>query len=143
MDISSLRENMFDVVGSIHEVHHELGPGLNEYCYQEGFELELTERGIPFRRELSFHPRYHGKEMNAVYKLDFLCKGNIIVECKSVQELTSVHRAQLYNYMHLTKVPCGILVNFMPSFATIERYFYDDASQSILTVNGTTVQRQR
>ena len=56
MNISKLKEHIFDVVGAIHEVHHELGPGLNEYCYQEGLEIELTERGIPFYRELSFHP---------------------------------------------------------------------------------------
>ena len=143
MNISKLKEHIFDVVGAIHEVHHELGPGLNEYCYQEGLEIELTERGIPFYRELSFHPKYHGKEMNATYKLDFLCKGDIIVECKSVMELTNAHRAQLYNYMYLTKAPCGILVNFLPSFAIIERYFYDDTSHNILTVNGTTIQRQK
>lgn len=81
--------------------------------------------------------------MNATYKLDFLCKGNVIVECKSVTELTGAHRAQLYNYMFLTKASCGILVNFMPSFATIERYFYDDTKHDIVTVNGTTIQRQR
>lgn len=37
---------MFDVVGAIHSVHKELGPGLNEYCYQEGFQMELEEQGI-------------------------------------------------------------------------------------------------
>ena len=63
--------------------------------------------------------------MDAVYRLDFLCKSDIIVECKAVTELTSIHRSQLFNYLRLTKLSCGILVNFAPHFATIERYFYD------------------
>ena len=143
MDISRLKAHIFDIIGAIHEVHRELGPGLNEFCYQEGLEIEFTERGIPFLRELSFHSQYHGKEMKAIYKLDFLCKSNIIVECKSVTDLTNIHRAQLYNYMHLTKSQCGILVNFLPPFATIERYFYDEARNSIITVNGAIIQQHR
>ena len=143
MDITSMKEHLYDVVGALHEVHRELGPGLNECCYQEGLEMELAERHISFLRELTFHPKYHGKEMNSTFRLDFLCKGDIIVECKSVPELTNIHRAQLFNYLFMTKYPCGVLVNFMPSFAVIERYFYDDDSQNLLTVSGTIIQRKR
>ena len=139
MNVEPFKKHIYDVIGALHEVHHELGPGLNENCYQEGLELELIERGIPFSREVMFRPRYHGKDMNAHFKLDFLCKGNIIVECKSVTELLPIHRAQLFNYMNITKFPCGIIVNFMPAFAVIERYFYDDIKQVITTVNGTAI----
>ncbi|MGN1242433.1 MAG: GxxExxY protein [Alloprevotella sp.] len=92
MNVSSLKEHVYDVIGAIHEVHRELGPGLNEYCYQEGLEIELTERDIPFLREPVFHPKYHGKEMESTYKLDFLCKGDIIIECKAVVDLANTHR---------------------------------------------------
>ena len=142
MDVSRLKEHVYDVIGAIHEVHRELGPGLNEYCYQEGLEIELKERDIPYIREPVFHPTYHGKEMEAAYKLDFLCKGDIIVECKSVLDLASSHRAQLFNYMNLTKFPCGILVNFQPIYATIERYFSAEDKHEILTVAGNPIFRE-
>ena len=77
--------------------------------------------------------------MDAVYRVDFLCKGDIVVECKSVMELVNNHRAQLFNYMRLLQCPCGILVNFAPQFAVIERYFYDDEEMKILGVNGQTI----
>ena len=64
ISISKMRSYMYDVVGAIHEVHGELGPGLNESCYQEGFQMELTEQGIPFLRELSFYPKYHAADVN-------------------------------------------------------------------------------
>ena len=136
IDISELKQHMYDVVGAIHDVHKELGAGLNEYCYQEGLQLQLEESGIPFRRELSFHPHYHGREMSAEYRVDFLCKDNIIVECKAVTELISNHRAQLFNYMRLLQFPCGILVNFAPKFATIERYFLDTEWNAVIGTDG-------
>ena len=41
-----------------------------------------------------------------------------------------------YCYMRLLKMPCGIIVNFYPKFATIERYFYDADKREILTSDG-------
>ena len=136
IDTAEYKKHIYDVVGAIHEVHKELGAGLNEYCYQEGLQMQLEESGIPFQRELSFHPCYHGKEMSAEYRVDFLCKGDIVVECKSVAELISNHRAQLFNYMRLLECPCGILVNFAPNYAIIERYFYDKELNEIVGVDG-------
>ena len=139
MDIARYKDYMFDVVGAIHEVHKELGAGLNEFCYQEGLAMQFSEDSIIFEREISFHPTYHGKLMNAEFRLDFLCKGDIIVECKAVTDLVTNHRAQLFNYMRLLKKHCGILVNFSPKFATIERYLYDDVNQNILTIDGRII----
>lgn len=139
IEIQKLKQHMYDVIGAIHEVHRELGPGLNEFCYQEGFEMELKERNIPYRREMSFHPSYHKKKMEASFRVDFLCKENVIVECKAVTALTDSHRAQLFNYMRLLGAPCGILVNFTPRFATIERYFYDKDLKKVVTTEGTPI----
>ncbi|MBQ7511008.1 MAG: GxxExxY protein [Prevotella sp.] len=69
VDISALKAHIYDV-WAIYEVHKELGPGLNEYCYQEGFALQLAEQNIVFQREKNFHPVYHGKLMAAEYRLE-------------------------------------------------------------------------
>ena len=136
VDAEKLKAHVYDIVGALHAVHDELGAGVNEYCYQEALGMELSDRGIPFEREKSFHPSYKGRPMNAEYRVDFLCKGDVIVECKAVPSLTSTHRAQLFNYMRLLKMPCGIIVNFFPKFATIERYFYDAENREITTSDG-------
>ena len=143
IDINNLKDHVFDIVEALYEVHTELGPGLNEYCYQEGLRMQFEEQGIPFQKELTFHPTYHGKEMDAVYRVDFLCKGNTVVECKSVDELNGDMRAQLYNYMRLLKCSCGIIVNFAGKKAEVERYFYDDETRNILTVDGRIVHKYR
>ena len=74
--------------------------------------------------------------MSAEYRVDFICKDDIIIECKAVAELTSNHRAQLFNYLRLMGCTCGILVNFAPKFATIERYFYDIDLKEIVGIDG-------
>lgn len=139
IDVSVLKKNIYDVIGAIYEVHSELGPGLNESCYQEGLQMELSARNIPFEREMQFHPTYHGNSMESLFRLDFLCKNDIIIECKAVSELVKAHRAQLFNYMRLLKVRCGILVNFLPPTIDYERYFYDEETKQILSVDGQVV----
>ena len=143
IDLEKLKEHVFDVVGAIYEVHSELGPGLNEFCYQEGLKLQLEEQSIPFKKELTIHPSYHGKMMDAIYRVDFLCKESIIIECKSVDDLNGDMRAQLFNYMRLLKCPSGIIVNFSGKKALVERYFYDEEKRDILTVDGRVVHKYR
>lgn len=137
IDVKVLKDHMYDVISAIHEVHCELGSGINEFCYQEGLELELQERNIAYSREAPFHPTYHGRAMQVSFRVDFICKQDIVVECKAVLELTNEHRAQLFNYMRLLGLPCGILVNFSPRFMQIERYFYDSELKKVVTTKGT------
>ena len=40
-NIEKLKQFMYPIVGAIYEVHKELGPGLNEYVYQEGLAMQL------------------------------------------------------------------------------------------------------
>ena len=135
-NLENMKDYAYPLVGAIYEVHSELGPGLNEYVYQEGLAMQLEEEGIPFEREKELTIKYHGKLMNATYRMDFLCAGTIVIECKSVERLTPDHRAQLFNYMRLSRSVIGILANFAPKSAVVERYFYNDETKEICDVNG-------
>lgn len=55
--------------------------------------------------------------------------------------MTVNHRAQLFNYMRLTKIPIGLLVNFSQKSAVVERYFFDIQKGEILSVDGTILTR--
>ena len=140
-DLDILKSAMYPVIGAIYEVHKELGPGLNEYVYQEGLGMQLEEENIAFEREKECTPIYHDRSMNAKYRLDFVCMDQIIVECKAVEQLTINHRAQLFNYMRLTKLPMGILVNFSQKSAVVERYFFDIQNNEIMSIDGTVLTR--
>jgi GxxExxY protein len=64
---------------------------------------------------------------------------SIIIECKAVEQLTINHRAQLFNYMRLTKLPVGLLVNFSQKSAVIERYIYHHTTGEILSMDGSVL----
>ena len=81
------------------------------YKVYPGHEEDTT---LDFEREKVFHPVYKGKPLDATYRLDFIYLDLLIIECKAVEKLIPEHRAQLFNYMRLTKVRSGLLVNFAP-----------------------------
>ena len=105
-------EESYAINGAMFEVHKHLGPGLLEKVYQEALELELKIRNIPFEREKSYDIFYKGHLLKQKYVADFVCYGTIIVELKSVSEVTDVHRAQLINYLKISGCKLGLLQNF-------------------------------
>lgn len=66
---------------------------------------------------------YKGQLMKKTYIADFIYKG-IVVETKSTEALCPEHRAQLFNYMRISKKQIGILINFGEKSLRAERYLY-------------------
>jgi len=143
VNVGALKSHVWDIIGAIYEVHKELGPGLNEHVYQEGLKMQFDESGIEYEKELILHPLYHDKVMESYFRLDFLCKKDVIVELKSVESLCQEHKAQIFNYMRLFKPAAGIIVNFAPSRAEIETYLYDKENNLILTRDGIPLNKTR
>lgn len=104
----------FLLVGAAFAVHDETGGGLAEDVYQESFEIELEMRGIPFRPKQEIAIFYKGRELKKRYIPDLYAHDAIVVELKAVAALQPEHSAQLLNYMRLTKMPVGYLLNFAP-----------------------------
>lgn len=118
--------HMYEIVGAAQEVYNVLGRGMEEAIYQEAMEKELDIRGLKYQREVVLHTWYKGIQLNKIYQADFVCE-DVVVEFKSVSRLTSDHRAQLFNYLRITKQDRGVLVNFGESNFHSERYAFDKA----------------
>ena len=116
-------EECYAIRGAVFEVYRELGNGFTEEVYQQCLEQELLARNIPFDAKRELHIIYKGNPIKKTYIPDFLCFDKIIVEIKAVNTLTKEHRAQMLNYLRLTKCRLGLLVNFgsYPK-ATIEQW---------------------
>ncbi len=132
MDPKKYKDIVYQIIGAAMEVHNNMNWGLLEPVYNEALHLELEERGIHSEREQSLPCYYKHHLMEKRYQMD-LVVGDIIVELKSVSELTSAHRAQLFNYLRLTKKPIGLLINFGQESLQGERYaFCEDNNECIL-----------
>ncbi len=114
---------MYNIVGAAMEVYNVLGRGMEEPIYQEALDMELVERGMNPHREVWLDTFYKGTKLKKQYKADFVIDG-VIVELKSVLTFDSEHRAQLFNYMRITKQLRGILMNFGGRKFAAERYLY-------------------
>jgi GxxExxY protein len=100
------------IIGAAITVHREVGPGLLESAYQSCFDLELTERGIQFEREVQVPLTYKSKSVPNLYKIDFLVESKVIVELKAIDKLVPVHTAQVMTYQKMTGCRVGLLFNF-------------------------------
>ena len=105
-------EETYAIRGAIYEVYKEMGNGYREEVYQQCLELELAARGIPFASKPELRISYKGTPIEKTYVPDLVCFGKIIVELKAVSALTGEHRSQILNYLRLTKMKVGLLVNF-------------------------------
>ena len=132
MDPKKYKEVVYQIIGAAMEVHNNMNWGLLEPVYNEALHLELEERGIHSEREKTLPCYYKHHLLEKRYQMD-LVVGDIIVELKSVSELISAHRAQLFNYLRLTKKPIGLLINFGQESLQGERYaFYEDTNECVL-----------
>lgn len=116
-------KDIYDVVGAAMEVHKTLGRGMEEAIYQEALALEMNKRGMVAEREKELRLTYKGVVLNITYRADFYYNG-IIIELKSVTEIVSDLRAQLFNYMRISGNHRGILINFGEKYLRSERYLY-------------------
>ncbi len=120
---------MYQIIGAAMALYNELGFGYAEPIYQECLSIVCTENNIPWEREKALNMYFHGHALKKEYKADFICYGDIVVELKAVSELTKEHRAQLFNYLRITELHAGMLINFGdPDKLVSERYLYDAIS---------------
>ena len=116
-------KDMYEVVGAAMEVYNTLGRGMAEAIYQEALAVEMEKRSMHAEREKQLRLQYKDVLLEKTYYADFFYKG-IIIELKSIDEIVSDHRAQLFNYMRITKQYRGILFNFGEISLHTERYLY-------------------
>ena len=102
----------YKVIGCAMEVYKTLGPGLLEKIYQKALMKELEIQNIKAEMEDPVSVVYKGFEIGEGLRLDILVEGQLILELKSVEELSIVHYKQLVSYLKLTDKKVGLLINF-------------------------------
>ena len=81
------------------EVHKELGPGLLESAYEECLCYELSQHGLAFQRQVPLPVTYKGVRLDCGYRLDIVIDQKVVLELKSVETITELHKAQLLTYL--------------------------------------------
>jgi GxxExxY protein len=109
-----------DIIGAAFDVHNALGCGLLEKVYENALAHELGLRKHMVTPQKEFTVTYKDKEVG-VYYADLVVDDSVVVEVKSVSALEDVHRAQLLNYLRISGIRVGMLLNFARPKLKFER----------------------
>jgi GxxExxY protein len=106
------KEDTFKIIGISMEVHNQLGKGFSEVVYSDALEIEFIDNNIKYSKEQKFNISYKGNILPHKYKADFIINDTIVLEIKAIQCLTSSHVKQTLNYLAVSKLKIGLLINF-------------------------------
>jgi GxxExxY protein len=94
------------------KAHKRLGPGLLESVYEAVLSHELRNRGLTIERQVSIPITYDGLSFAEGFRADVIVGGKVILELKSVEQVTKAHKKQLLTYLRLSGRKLGYLLNF-------------------------------
>jgi len=101
-----------NILGVGMEVHNELGCGFLEALYQEAFEHELQLKRITFVRQKPHRVAYKDIILRHPYIPDLIIEGKVVVDLKAIQKIGPIEEAQMINYLKITKLEVGLIINF-------------------------------
>ncbi len=106
-----LKEEVFQIVGCAMEVRNEIGHGLNEKIYENSLTVEFKLRNIAFNQQRRYEVLYKGQHVGEFIP-DLIAFTSVIVDAKVIDRITDVERGQMLNYLRITKLRVGLILNF-------------------------------
>ena len=108
MKYEELSEKM---IGCAYRVYNKMGYGFLESVYEKCLLIELHKAGLRAESQKSITVYYDGENVGD-FVADIVVEDTIIVELKSVKQLTTAHEVQVVNYLTATGKEVGLLLNF-------------------------------
>jgi GxxExxY protein len=106
------QQESYEIIGICMEVHRYFKKGFLEAVYKDALEREFVLRAIPFEREKKYEIEYKGVVLPHYYFADFVVHGNILLEVKAQKDVIEEHYKQVLNYLAVSKIKLGLIVNF-------------------------------
>lgn len=106
-----LGKETYEIIGCAMEVLNELGSGLFEKPYENAMTVEFRLRGIPYKQQPPYRVQYKGENVGD-YIPDLIVCDQIIVDLKVIDQIGRNEVAQMLNYLRITKLPVGLILNF-------------------------------
>ena len=103
----------YQVMGHAFEVHNELGCLLDEEVYKNAVAIRLADDGHDALTEVLIEIR-HGSFRKVLF-MDMVVDSSVDYELKAAERLVGWHQRQTLNYMLLSGLSWGKLVNMRPT----------------------------
>lgn len=106
-----LKEETHRIIGCAFDVLNEIGHGLHEKVYENALVVAFRSAGIPFEQQPRFPVMFRGCLVGE-FVPDLIAYGKVIVDTKIIDRITDHERGQIMNYLRITKLRVGLVVNF-------------------------------
>ena len=110
------------IIGCAYQVFNQLGFGFLESVYKKAMVIELHNQKLAVQEEEPLKVYYEGKVVGEFF-VDLFVENEIIVELKSVENLSKAHEVQLVNYLNGLEKEIGLLINFGPTGIEVKRKY--------------------
>jgi GxxExxY protein len=100
------------IVDRVFHIHTELGPGLLESVYEEILYYELSQNGFFVEKQKPIPVIWKEVKMDVGFRADLIVERKVLVELKSVEAITPLFPKITLNYLKMTKIKLGLLINF-------------------------------
>jgi GxxExxY protein len=115
-----LFREVYSIVGAAIEVLQELGHGIHEKPYERALAVEFRLRDLPYQQQTPFDIVYKKVKVGQ-FTPDLVVLGKIIVDTKVIDRITNHERGQMLNYLKITRLPVGVILNFRSAKLEWER----------------------
>ena len=106
-----LKEEVFRIVGCAIEVLNTLGHGLVEKPYENALVIEFSLRKIPFKQQPSYDVLYKSHKIG-LFVPDLIVFDALVVDIKVIDKITDHERGLMLNYLRITGLRVGVILNF-------------------------------
>ena len=106
-----LKTEAFQIVGCAIEVLNTLGHGLVEKPYENALVVEFALRKVPFRQQPSFNVLYKAHAVG-LFIPDLITFDSVVVDTKVIDRITDHERGLMLNYLRITNLRVGVILNF-------------------------------
>lgn len=100
------------IVDTAYRIHLVLGPGLLESAYEAVMLYELQKQGLAVAAQVLVPVVYEEVHLDTGFRADLIVEDQVIVELKSIEKTTPIHKKQLTTYLRLSGKRLGLLINF-------------------------------
>ena len=115
-------ELTYKIIGCAHNVFNQLGFGFLESVYQKALIIEINKNGLKAEAEKPLKV-YYDDQVVGDYFIDLYVEDSVVVELKSVENLSKQHEIQLVNYLNGLEKDIGLLINFGLSGVDVKRKY--------------------
>ncbi|SRR5581483_5007463 len=115
-----LKEETRRIAGHSFDVLNEIGHGLNEKIYENALVVAFKLDGIAFTQQQTFPVLFRNVEVGKFIP-DLIAFGSVIVDAKVIDRITDHERGQIINYLRITKLRVGMILNFKHAHLEWER----------------------